>query len=49
MTMASFWVGGFPEPSISMPFLIATVTGGYFVYNSRRAKRAPADKGIFSE
>ncbi len=40
------WSMGF---LISMPFLIASITGGYFVYNSRRAKRAPADKGIFSE
>lgn len=40
------WSMGF---LISMPFVIATVTGGYFVYNSRRAKREPANKGIFSE
>ncbi len=40
------WSMGF---LISMPFAIATVTGGYFVYNSRRAKREPANKGIFSE
>ena len=40
------WSMGF---LISMPFVIATVTGGYFVYNSRRAKREPANKSIFSE
>ena len=40
------WSMGF---LISMPFAIATVTGGYFVFNSRRAKREPANKGIFSE
>ncbi len=40
------WSMGF---LISMPFVIATVTGGYFVYNSRRAKREPANKNIFSE
>ena len=40
------WSMGF---LISMPFVIATVTGGYFVYNSRRAKKEPANKGIFSE
>ena len=40
------WSMGF---LISMPFAIATVTGGYFVYNSRRAKRESANKGIFSE
>ncbi len=40
------WSMGF---LISMPFVIATVTGGYFVYNSRRAKRAPANKGIFTD
>ncbi len=40
------WSMGF---LISMPFLIASITGGYFVYNSRRAKKAPADKRIFTE
>ena len=40
------WSMGF---LISMPFVIASITGGYFVYNSRRAKRAPENKGIFSE
>ena len=40
------WSMGF---LIIMPFVIATVTGGYFVYNSWRAKREPANKGIFSE
>ncbi len=40
------WSMGF---LISMPFVIASITGGYFVYNSRRAKREPANKGIFSE
>lgn len=40
------WSMGF---LISMPFVIATVTGGYFVYNSRRAKKEPANKSIFSE
>ena len=40
------WSMGF---LISMPFLIATVTGGYFVYNSRRAKRAPVNKRIFTK
>ncbi len=41
------WSMGF---LISMPFLIAMIAGGYFTYNSRRAKdRASASKGIFSE
>ena len=38
------WSMGF---LISMPFVIATVTGGYFVYNSRRAKRVPVNKRHF--
>ena len=40
------WSMGF---LISMPFVIATVTGGYFIYNARRAKRAPANEEMFSE
>ncbi len=46
-----------PEPGflwsmgflISMPFAIATVAGSYFVYNNRRAKRAPENEDMFSE
>ena len=40
------WSMGF---LISMPFAIATVTGGYFIYNARRAKRAPANEDMFSD
>lgn len=40
------WSMGF---LISMPFVIATVTGGYFVYNSRRAKKGPVNKGILTD
>ena len=40
------WSMGF---LISMPFLIASITGGYFVYNSRREKKPPVNKRIFTE
>ena len=40
------WSMGF---LISMPFLIASITGGYFIYNSRRGKKPPVNKRIFSE
>ncbi len=40
------WSMGF---LISMPFVIAMITGGYFVYSSRREKRPPVNKRIFSE